>query len=109
MEPVRLPDVLIEQEPRCLRDLHPGKQMSIVFTEFKVDEDRRCYLNANGEERNIGFSTIVVRRDADGNYHVDMPSDNRYKPSPLLKGKDILKGGDREFLPVASINIVEPR
>ena len=100
MEPARLPDELLQQEPQHLKDLEPCEQMFVVFTEFVVDERRRCYLNANAEERRNGVSRIAVRRDLEGNYHVDMPEDNRYKPGKLFKDSD------RHYVPVASINII---
>jgi hypothetical protein len=109
MDPVLLPDDLLYREPRRLHELMPGEEMHVAFTSFYVDEQRRCFLDGNADARLPSRATILVKRGADASYHVDLPSDLRYKPRALVYGKDILNGGiERIYFPVASINIVEP-
>lgn len=99
----KLPDVLIEENPRKLVELANGTSGYVRWTALAVAENRDCFLNGTENlMRRKSMLAIEVRRDHDGGFHVTIPSDCTYKPGKIGN----LPGAST--LPVVSITIGPP-
>ena len=97
METARLPERLLKRKSRILKDVKPGEEIVIPFPFLKIDPERRCYLTPDAEETRLP-AAVRVRRDEQGQFHVDIPENLRFEPAePPNKA---------ELLPVASITVV---
>ncbi len=82
----KLPDHLIEKQPRTLADLRPGERAPFPLHAFKIDADYNLFatLSAKLDTQDLKLEYGEIRRDEDGTYHADLKGTQRkWKPEDL--------------------------
>jgi hypothetical protein len=82
----KLPEHLIEKQPRTLAQLQPGERAAFPLYGFNVDADHNLFAmlgtELDGQDPNLGYGEIW--RDEEGAYHADLKGTRRkWKPRDL--------------------------
>ena len=104
----RLPEHLIEKQPRTLAHLKPGERARFPLFGFKIDADHNLFaiLSAELEGEDPKVECGEIWRNGEGTYHADLKGTHRkWKPEDL-RIYDMTKSP--RIVPIATIAGTEP-
>ena len=88
-KPAKLPQSLIEPQPRRLSELQVGESAHTWSRNMAITDEGECYLDPESAIKNRGFSTLKVDRLEDG-YHVTViAKGTKWRSTQLNKSRDV--------------------